>query len=154
MNQIAIGSFISKKRKEKNLTQEQLAEKLGISNKTISKWETGRCMPDYAVIRPLCAELDITVSELMNGEESEEKLSQSGVENQIMDLLKRTEELEKQKNQMISIIFIVCSMALGALSSSFGGSVAGGIMVLITRIFAVGMSVIGVVSAFKNTRKR
>lgn len=154
MNQIAIGSFIAKKRKEKSLTQEQLAEKLGISNKTVSKWETGRCMPDYAVIRPLCAELDITVSELMNGEESEEKLSQPHIENQIMDLLKRTEELEKQKNQMLSIIFIVFSMVLGALAGSFGGSAAGDIMALITRIFAVGMSVIGVVSAFKNTRKK
>ncbi|MCM1283500.1 MAG: helix-turn-helix domain-containing protein [Muribaculaceae bacterium] len=50
MNQFAIGSFLSKKRREKNLTQEQLAEKLGVSNKTISKWEMGKCMPDYGIL--------------------------------------------------------------------------------------------------------
>lgn len=50
MNQIAIGKFITKKRKEQNLTQEQLANRLGVSNKTVSKWETGKCMPDYSVI--------------------------------------------------------------------------------------------------------
>ena len=46
MDQITIGKFIAKKRREQNLTQEQLAERLGISNKTVSKWETGKCMPD------------------------------------------------------------------------------------------------------------
>ena len=50
MNQQVIGKFISLKRKEKNLTQEQLAEKIGVSNKTVSKWENGKCMPDYSVI--------------------------------------------------------------------------------------------------------
>lgn len=59
MNQLIIGKFISQKRKEKNLTQEQLAEKLGVSNKTVSKWECGKCMPDYSVVKPLCQELGI-----------------------------------------------------------------------------------------------
>lgn len=54
MNQLEIGIFIAKKRKEQSLTQAQLAEKLGISNKTVSKWETGKCMPDYGIIQPLC----------------------------------------------------------------------------------------------------
>ncbi len=73
MNQSTTGKFISKKRKEKNLTQEQLAEKLGVSNKTISKWETGKCMPDYSVVKSLCEELGISIAELMDGEEAEEK---------------------------------------------------------------------------------
>lgn len=51
MNQLVTGKFIALKRKQKNLTQEQLAEKLGVSNKTISKWETGKCMPDYSIIK-------------------------------------------------------------------------------------------------------
>ena len=67
MNQITTGKFIAKKRKEQNLTQEQLAERLGVSNKTISKWETGKCMPDYAVVKSLCEELKVSVSELMDG---------------------------------------------------------------------------------------
>ena len=64
MNQLTIGKFIALKRKEKNLTQEQLAETLGVSNKTVSKWECGKCMPDYGIVKPLCQELGITVSEL------------------------------------------------------------------------------------------
>ena len=63
MNQLVIGKFIAQKRKKKNLTQEQLAEKIGVSNKTISKWETGKCMPDYAVVKSLCEELEITIAE-------------------------------------------------------------------------------------------
>ena len=66
MNQLTIGKFIAQKRKEKNLTQEQLAEVLGVSNKTVSKWECGKCMPDYGIVKPLCQELGITVSELMS----------------------------------------------------------------------------------------
>ena len=57
MNQTAIGSYIARKRKEQNLTQEQLAQQLGVSNKTISKWENGKCMPDYSIIQKLCEAL-------------------------------------------------------------------------------------------------
>ncbi len=66
MNQLVTGKFIALKRKQKNLTQEQLAEKLGVSNKTISKWETGKCMPDYSIVKSLCEELEVTVAELMD----------------------------------------------------------------------------------------
>ena len=70
MNQKDIGKFISIKRKEKNLTQEQLAEKLNVSNKTVSKWENGKCLPDYSIVELLCKELDITIIELFEGEKS------------------------------------------------------------------------------------
>ena len=73
MNQILIGKYIARKRKEKNLTQAQLAERLNVSNKTISKWENGNCMPDYSVIEVLCRELGITISELMDGEDSKKE---------------------------------------------------------------------------------
>ena len=97
MEQIKTGKFIAKKRKELNLTQEQLAERLGVSNKTISKWETGKCMPDYAVIKNLCEELKVSVSELMDGEEADDKSIRVYDDEQILDLLRRTQELEKQK---------------------------------------------------------
>jgi transcriptional regulator with XRE-family HTH domain len=122
MNQLITGKFIFQKRKEKNLTQEQLAEKLGVSNKTISKWETGKCMPDYAVVKSLCEELEITVTELMDGEKSVEKSVRAYDEEQIMDLLKRTQELEKQKNILFGIILIVMGIALQAVSHTIGGS--------------------------------
>ena len=70
MDQIMMGTFLAKKRKEKNMTQAALAERLGVTNKTISKWETGKCMPDYSVIELLCRELEITVAELLDGEET------------------------------------------------------------------------------------
>lgn len=122
MNQLTTGKFISKKRKEKNLTQEQLAEKLGVSNKTISKWETGKCMPDYSVVKSLCEELEISVAELMDGEESEEKSVRAYDNEQIIDLLKRTQELEKQKKLLYGILLIVMGIALQALSHTFGGT--------------------------------
>lgn len=122
MNQLSTGKFLSKKRKEKNLTQEQLAEKLGVSNKTISKWETGKCMPDYAIVESLCAELEITIAELMDGEEAEGKSVRAYDDGQMMDLLRRTQELEKQKKQLYGIILIVMGIALQALSHTFGGS--------------------------------
>ena len=122
MNQMATGKFISQKRKEKSLTQEQLAEKLGVSNKTVSKWETGKCMPDYSVVKTLCDELEITVSELMDGEKSEEKSVRTYDEEQIMDLLKKTQNLEKQKELLYGILLIVMGIALQALSHTLGGS--------------------------------
>lgn len=122
MNQLITGKFISHKRKEKNLTQEQLAEKLGVSNKTVSKWETGKCMPDYSVVKNLREELEITVAELMDGEDAEEKSVRAYDDEQIMDLLRITQELEKQKVLFHGIILIVMGVALQALSHTLGGS--------------------------------
>lgn len=73
MNQERMGKFIQEKRKEKNMTQQDLAEKLGVSNRTISKWETGRCLPDYSLINDLCKELDITINELFQGKDIDEE---------------------------------------------------------------------------------
>ena len=81
MNQITIGDYIAKKRREENLTQEQLAEKLGVSNKTISKWENGKCMPDYSIIQKLCDSLHITISELMDGHDKEEGSNNTHTDN-------------------------------------------------------------------------
>lgn len=122
MEQIKVGRFITKKRKEQNLTQEQLAERLGISNKTISKWETGKCMPDYAVVKNLCEELNVSVSELMDGEETDDKSIRMYDEEQILDLLRRTQELEKQKVMLTGVVLIVMGVAFQSLSHTLGGS--------------------------------
>ena len=68
MNQIKIGRFIAERRKMVNLTQSQLAEKLDITDRAVSKWETGRAMPDTAIMLELCALLKITVNDLLTGE--------------------------------------------------------------------------------------
>ena len=68
MNQIEIGKFIAKCRKSKNMTQNQLAEMLNTTNKSISKWENGSCLPDASLYEPLCAILGITINELFAGQ--------------------------------------------------------------------------------------
>lgn len=122
MNQTAIGSYISKKRREKNLTQEQLAEKLGVSNKTISKWENGKCMPDYSIIEQVCRELSVALPELMDGEDATEDSVRVYDEAQILDLLRRTQDLERQKNILYGIILMVPGLACRAMSATASGS--------------------------------
>ena len=79
-------------------------------------------MPDYAVVKSLCEELKVTVSELMDGEEAGEKSVRAYDDEQILDLLRRTQELEKQKVMMSGVILIVMGIALQALSHTLGGS--------------------------------
>ena len=67
MNQEKIGKFIAELRKEQNMTQEQLAEKMGVTNKSISRWENGKTMPDLSIITILAKELNVEISELLNG---------------------------------------------------------------------------------------
>ena len=122
MNQLTIGKFIAQKRKEKNLTQEQLSEKLGVSNKTVSKWECGKCMPDYGIVKPLCQELNITVSELMDGEVKDDNSIRVFDEEQILDMLRRIQQLEKQKMSILGILLIVMGIALLAFSQLIGGT--------------------------------
>ena len=95
MDQQVIGQFIATKRREQNLTQEQLAEKIGVSNKTVSRWETGKTMPEYSIVEPLCEALNVSVSELIAGKESEEKNS---LQDDISLLSYKVEQLEKSKN--------------------------------------------------------
>ena len=120
MNQLIIGKFIAQKRKEKNLTQEQLAEILGVSNKTVSKWECGKCMPDYSIVKPLCQELGITVSELMDGEVKADSSIRVFDEEQMLDMLGRIQQLEKQRISILGILLIVMGIALLAISQSLG----------------------------------
>lgn len=122
MNQLAIGQYITKKRKEKNLTQEQLSEKLGVSNKTISKWENGKCMPNYDTIKSLCKELGISVSELMDGEDADKNSVRLHDETQIMELIRRIQQLETEKNTMYGVLLVVMGIAMLAVSKTIGGS--------------------------------
>ena len=121
MDNIATGKFITKKRKEQNLTQEQLAERLGVSNKTISKWETGKCMQDYSVIELLCKELNTTLAELMNGEENEKSIHTYDNE-QIVEMLKEIQNLRNMKILLIGFFLILMGGIQLALSQIFGGT--------------------------------
>ena len=122
MNQAAIGSYIAQKRRALNLTQGQLAETLGVSNKTISKWETGKSMPDYGIIQALCDALQVTLAELMDGEDAAEESVRTYDEDQMLDLLKRTQELERQRQALSGAVLIALGIASSALSATIGGS--------------------------------
>ena len=122
MNQAAIGSYIARKRKERNLTQEQLAQQLGVSNKTISKWENGKCMPDYSIIQALCEALDVTLPELMDGEDAAEDSVRVYDDAQILDLLRRTQELDRQKDILYGVALITLGIACSAMSGTVGGT--------------------------------
>lgn len=122
MNQTAIGNYIAHKRKEKNLTQEQLAEQIGVSNKTISKWENGKCMPDYSVVQQLCAALSVTLAELMDGEDAAEDSPRGYDDKHILDLLRRTQELERQNVLHTGVLLIVFGIACSAISATLGGT--------------------------------
>lgn len=80
MNQEKIGRFIAENRKAKNYTQEELAEMLGITNKAISKWENGMCLPDSSLYQQLCEVLDISIGELFAGERCKEATKQEANE--------------------------------------------------------------------------
>lgn len=113
MNQIEVGRFIAKCRKEKKLTQAQLAEKLDITDRAVSKWETGKSMPDSSIMLELCEILGITVNELLSGEEvGMETYEKKADENLVA--LKRKDENNMTKNVIISILFSV-SLLVGIM---------------------------------------
>lgn len=101
MDQKKIGRFICSLRKEKQLTQEQLAEKLGVSINAVSKWERGLSFPDVSLYKDLCKELDINIEELINGEKSK---SSTAKEKAIISVVK-TNKNEKKKRNIIIIVF-------------------------------------------------
>ena len=107
MDQKAIGQFIQCTRKEKGFTQKELAEKIGVSDKTVSKWETGNGLPDIASLSVLCESLDISINELLAGEKlPPHEYSQKAEEN-MMNLLKENENVRKS----VIFQFIVGGMA-------------------------------------------
>lgn len=96
MNLILIGKFIAEERKRKGFTQKQLSEKLGISDKTISKWECGNGFPDISLLLPLCKELDITVNELLSGQRVSEEDYQRKAEENMVNMIREKEENRKK----------------------------------------------------------
>ena len=107
MDIIKIGYFIRECRKNKNLTQKQLADKLYVEPKTISKWETGKGLPDVSIMKNLCNELDISLSELFIGDYIKEESNDLLIEKLIIDELKK--EKIQNKKKLIGEILIGCA---------------------------------------------
>lgn len=107
MNQIKIGKFIADSRKKNNLTQKQLAEKLNITDRAISKWENGKSMPDSEIMLDLCKELKISVNELLSGELIEMENYDAKVEKNLLELIKQKEEADKRLLNLEIIVGIL-----------------------------------------------
>lgn len=121
MDQIKTGKFIAEMRKEKKLTQRELAELLFISDKTVSKWETGNGLPEVALMLPLCNALGITVNELLSAERLVDSEYQKRAEENIMNLMKEKEE--SKRNILLGVIAAIVSIISGTTLVSVAGLV-------------------------------
>ena len=116
MNQIKNGKFIAECRKKNNLTQMQLAEKLNITDRAVSKWENGKAMPDSSLMLDLCKELKISVNELLSGEMIEMNNYDKRAEENLLKLNKSNEYKSKKLVQfgivIILLVFIIMIIGL------------------------------------------
>lgn len=112
MDQIKIGKFIAERRKSLGLTQMQLAEKLNITDRAISKWECGRSMPDSSIMLELCAILDITVNDLLSGETVTLDDYNKELERKLLELIKQKEEADKHLLMFETVIGVLSLIIL------------------------------------------
>ncbi len=140
MNQEKIGKFIAKCRKEKEMTQSELAERLGVTDKSIGNWENGRNMPDLSLFKPLCDELGITINELLSGERlKKEEYQEKLEENMINTIDYSTKKINIIRNYLgivlliLGILISFTALTMFASESSWGGnySIVGAIISLI-----------------------
>lgn len=119
MEPTRIGRFIAERRKALGLTQRQLAEQLSVSDKAVSKWETGRGLPDVLLMPPLCAVLGITVNDLLSGERVGEGDYRKKAEENMMELMRENAENRQRLLQSIACggVTVVAVCALVALAA-------------------------------------
>jgi transcriptional regulator with XRE-family HTH domain len=119
MDQTKIGKFIAMQRKEKNYTQKQLADILGISDKTVSKWECGKGFPEVSLLLPLCDELSISVNELLSGERVSDDNYQKKAEENMVKLVKEAQESKKKilLSVMVVVHMLIAVISLGIVAS-------------------------------------
>lgn len=108
MNREEIGMFIATLRKEKKLTQEELAERLGVTNKTISRWETGKYMPDLSLLSELSKELGVTINDLLNGERIDKDELEEKTEENIVETINHAQIIIKKSNRKLLIVISSC----------------------------------------------
>ena len=112
MDQVKIGKFIAKCRKKENLTQMQLAEKLNITDRAVSKWETGKAMPDSSIMLELCDALKITVNDLLSGEVVAMENYNKEMEKQLLDMVRQKQEADKRLLKLEIVLGIISVLPL------------------------------------------
>ena len=150
MIQEKIGKFISDCRKKKKLTQSDLAEKLGVSDRTVGNWENGRNMPDLSLFKPLCDELDITINELLSGEKLPKEKYQEKFEENIINTIDYSAKKLRITNKMIGLILLVVGiiMSLTAMTSFASDSSWGSIY----SVIGVIISIVGINKLLKKNK--
>lgn len=150
MNQEKIGKFIAKCRKQRKMTQAELGEKLGVTEKSISNWENGRNMPDLSLFKPLCKELNISLNDLLSGEVVTEKEYQEKLEENIINTIDYSNKKIENRNNFIGLLLIIfgvlisiTAVAIFPSESSWGS---------IYSVFGVIISLIGVSRFTKRLR--
>lgn len=121
MDQVKVGEFISTARKEKRMTQKELAVQIGVSDKTISRWETGNGLPDMAYLTPLCDFLGVSVNELLSGEKLPPNEYSMKAEENIMALLQENQNNKKSDKVQLVIGIILLIASLLMLNISMAG---------------------------------
>ena len=112
MDQIKIGKFIAEKRKENNLTQMQLAEMLSVTDRAVSKWETGKSLPDSSIMLELCGILKISVNDLLSGEVVTMENYNKDLESKVVEMVKQKEESDKRLLRLEWVIGILSVLVL------------------------------------------
>ena len=150
MNQEKVGKFIAMCRKEKNMTQSDLAEKLGVTDKSIGNWENGRNMPDLSLFKPLCDVLGITINELLSGEKlKKEKYQEKFEENIINTIDYSTKRINIIRNNLgivllvLGVLISFLAMTMFRSESSWGS---------IYSVFGCMISMIGVAKLTKKLK--
>ena len=123
MDQIKTGNYIAGLRKEKNMTQRELAERINVSDKTISKWETGKSMPDLDCIGKLCETLGVSVNEIISGESLSADDYSRKAEETIMTLMEENEK--NKKGNMAMMIVGIVMLIIAIIMLFFGGGSMG-----------------------------
>ena len=115
MDQILIGKFIADERKKKGYSQAELGNKLGVSNKTISKWETGKGFPDISLLLPLCDELEISVNELLSAERLNSEQYEKRAEANMVTIIEENKKLSNKESIIcvLTMVFLIVSLIGG-----------------------------------------
>ena len=144
MNQEKIGKFIAKQRKEKNLTQSELAEKLNITDKAIGNWENGRRLPDYSVLKDLCDILEISVNDLLSGEKVSKENYDKVAEENMMKMIEKSNKVSKEEkiiSYSLSIALFIIGLTAILLINHFDNAevkASVGILNIISLVCIVG----------------
>ena len=111
MDQIKIGAFIKELRKEKRLTQEQLAEKLNVSGRTVSRWETGTNMPDISLLTELAEFFDVSITEIIDGERKSENMNEE-VKETVLKLSDYTETINQKIKGRLFVLTVIAIIGM------------------------------------------